>query len=218
MKRTLFALVLVLAATTSIVRGEVRAEVDASGGVSVRPKALKDIPAADFLASRGTCSTEGTKAFAGETLCYVTPWNRGGYAATLKHVKKLDWVSPVWYALSGAEGAAIGRIEWRIKGGHDVDRAWLAKLRQAAAPPRVVPRVAFDPEGSVLGRLLSDSAAQRDIIVALLALAGTPRQPEASGQGEDLWFDGLTMEMPGLWEVRSLGACLLFPSVCVSSR
>ncbi|CAM9752601.1 unnamed protein product, partial [Phaeothamnion confervicola] len=69
------------------------------------------------------------KAFAGETLGYVTPWNGAGYDFARVFAAKFDYISPCWYQLRNRDGdSAIV-----LTGGHDVDRDWMTAVRSAAA-------------------------------------------------------------------------------------
>ena len=39
------------------------------------------------------------KTFDGETLVYVTPWNKKGYDLTKAMLHKLSWIVPVWFGV-----------------------------------------------------------------------------------------------------------------------
>jgi chitinase domain-containing protein 1 len=89
----------------------------------------------------------GPKAFRGETLAYVTPWNSHGYDVAKIAAAKFSFVSPVW--LQVRLDPSTGRPA--VTGAHDVDRAWTAEVRSVCDPhrpdapcPALVPRVAWE--------------------------------------------------------------------------
>ena len=40
-----------------------------------------------------------SRQFTGETLGYITPWNRRGMEVAIENGKKFDYLSPVWYQI-----------------------------------------------------------------------------------------------------------------------
>jgi hypothetical protein len=81
------------------------------------------------------------------SLCYVTPWNRGGYDAVRAHPANFFMVSPVWYsvkfrpvsapqatggakrpAAAGAAALPPATVEAYLEGEHDTDVAWLSDI------------------------------------------------------------------------------------------
>lgn len=126
----------------------------------------------------------------------MTPWNRGGYAATLRHACKLNFVSPTWFTLTFQHGKFI------VTGDHDVDREWLHAMRSQNDPAsttsnpssgcvsrtKIVPRVLSQLTGPALSTLLSSKEAQLQCIIALLDYVTR------------LGLDGLTLEMTEAWQ------------------
>lgn len=115
---------------------------------------------------------------------YVTPWNGVGYDNAVTFRSKFTHISPVWYQIRREEGKFV------LKGGHDVDRGWLAKLRSTeggvARVPKVVPRVIFELQPADL----------------LLLVAGVDER-------------GFQVQEPGTTEVRTHTAVSFSPSTLV---
>ncbi|TYZ64743.1 hypothetical protein PybrP1_004286 [[Pythium] brassicae (nom. inval.)] len=84
------------------------------------------------------------KAFSGETLGYVTPWNSRGYAFAKLFRRKFTYISPVW--LQVREEPSDKRPI--VTGAHDIDQQWLHDVRGGAsadgAGPAIVPRVVYE--------------------------------------------------------------------------
>lgn len=69
----------------------------------------------------------GTKACAGDTLGYVTPWNSRGYEYAKTYARKFTYISPVWLQLRlTADGEGV-----EVTGQHDVDAGWMRDVRTA---------------------------------------------------------------------------------------
>ena len=144
------------------------------------------------------------RAFNGEVLSYVTPWNKKGYRNALLFLAKIDFLVPVWFQL---RQHAANRTLY-VAGEHDVQREWLTAVREgssvscsggsdgsgggddngnkgsggstcpAAKRVKVLPRLAVEVEPKELG--------DPSVLVADLLL---PLQRAHS-------FDGFTLEMP----------------------
>ena len=86
------------------------------------------------------CSTCLEKReFTHPTLVYITPWNSHGYDIAKLFTKKFDYISPVWLSIK-----RTGIETYVIEGTHDIDRKWLAAVRENHPQVRIVPRVIFE--------------------------------------------------------------------------
>ncbi|OQR90860.1 chitinase domain-containing protein 1 [Achlya hypogyna] len=113
------------------------------------------------------------KRFSGETLGYVTPWNKHGYDTAKIFRKKFTYIAPVWYQIRHDAAKTP-----TLTGGHDVDSKWIDQVRGSDGDgPKIVPRFMFE----------MTSLTQREVtqIVKLLA-------QEVASHG----YDGLTLEIP----------------------
>ena len=96
------------------------------------------------------------KHFAGDTLAYVTPWNRRGYDIAKVFSRKFTYISPVWLQMKanpkGKESRARPVI---ITGEQDVDAVWIEDVRgeSGSLAPKIVPRMIV--EGFTLQQLES---------------------------------------------------------------
>ncbi|KAJ0028961.1 hypothetical protein NQD34_003958 [Periophthalmus magnuspinnatus] len=79
------------------------------------------------------------KAFNGQVLGYVTPWNAHGYNIAKLFGPKLTSVSPVWLQLRRR-----GPETFDVSGLHDHDPGWVKALRKSNKKVRIVPRVLLD--------------------------------------------------------------------------
>ena len=82
-----------------------------------------------------------TKAFDGEVLGYVTPWNGKGYDVADVFAPKFNFVSPVWLQIKPERGS------YAMHGMHDIDKGWVSRVRQSRESGKhalVLPRVLFD--------------------------------------------------------------------------
>lgn len=114
------------------------------------------------------------KAFSGETLGYVTPWNSRGYDFAKLFRHKFTYISPVWLQIreDGKENTPM------VTGTHDIDPQWIQAVRGAdGRGPKVVPRVVYERN-----KLASTDVPL--IITQLLDLA------------EKNAFDGIVFEIP----------------------
>lgn len=82
------------------------------------------------------------KAFRGETLVYVTPWNSRGYDYAKRFRRKFTYVSPVWLQVREDVKAKTPVVT----GTHDIDPQWVQDMRGVASPPgpAIVPRVVYE--------------------------------------------------------------------------
>lgn len=72
-----------------------------------------------------------------------------------------------------------------LLGAHDVDESWLAELRAAVPPPKIVPRVQLQLTQKIAEAILYFPQGQPEAIVAALL-----------GEVEKRGYDGLTLEVP----------------------
>ncbi|XP_048257205.1 chitinase domain-containing protein 1-like isoform X2 [Haliotis rufescens] len=100
----------------------------------------KDITIKDILKEHAVYSLSqvDNKAFGGETLAYVTPWNSHGYDIAKIFGNKFDYVSPVWLQIKRKPGGAFF-----MQGGHDIDKGWVTNVIKERNT-KMVPRVLFD--------------------------------------------------------------------------
>ncbi|CAL2052793.1 unnamed protein product [Caenorhabditis brenneri] len=94
-------------------------------------------------------------------LAYVTPWNNRGYSLAEKTAHKLTHVSPVWFQAKALH--IDGKlINCKIEGMHDIDRDWLASLREKNENIKIVPRILFDGwSANDMKELLMDAQISR---------------------------------------------------------
>ncbi|KAI9912655.1 hypothetical protein PsorP6_004843 [Peronosclerospora sorghi] len=86
------------------------------------------------------------KNFRGETLVYVTPWNKRGYELAKQFRTKFTYISPVWLQVrEDSEKVPI------ITGTHEIDRQWVHDIRngdeeieEKQEVPAIVPRVVYE--------------------------------------------------------------------------
>ena len=137
----------------------------------------------------------GWREGGGVTLAYVTPWNGAGYDLAASHAARLDVVVPVWYTVVPlADPSAAEGWGFALEGGHDVDRGWVARVREAGGPTagRVVPRflLTLHPAGALA---LADQGP-RGSGAALAAALGALIADEVLREG----FDGAALD--GFWQ------------------
>jgi chitinase domain-containing protein 1 len=82
-------------------------------------------------------STSLSKSFRGPVLGYVTPWNSHGYDIAKNFGGKFSLVSPVWLQVTVSSNE-----DYLIGGAHDVDKGWMADVRNKGA--KIVPRLLFE--------------------------------------------------------------------------
>ncbi|KAF1331166.1 hypothetical protein FI667_g4563, partial [Globisporangium splendens] len=115
-----------------------------------------------------------TKAFGGETLGYVTPWNSRGYDFAKLFRAKFTYISPVWLQIR-EDGKTHTPV---VTGTHDIDAQWIRAVRgEDGHDPKIVPRVVYERN-----KLASTDVPL--IITQLLDLA------------EKHAFDGFVFEIP----------------------
>lgn len=139
-------------------------------------KAAKNITSTWILQHGNDVCPSSTKKVQGLTLAYVTPWNRGGYEHSVTFAHKLSYISPVWLQ---AREHTTDSDTIEITGLHDIDSAWLSRVR-AAVPgctdvgvslsadgsmvdvdscPKIMPRVAWEYRKPVSEALIEMAAA-----------------------------------------------------------
>ncbi|KAF8056348.1 chid1 [Scenedesmus sp. PABB004] len=74
---------------------------------------------------RGTAN----RNFKGPVLGFVTPWHGHGYEVAERWRAKFTHISPVWYQLRPTTDKGGDDDGIRLTGAHDVDQAWIARLR-----------------------------------------------------------------------------------------
>lgn len=79
------------------------------------------------------------RAFDGQVLGYVTPWNSHGYDVAKLFGPKLTSVSPVWLQLRRR-----GPETFDVTGLHDHDPGWVRAVRKANKKVKIVPRLLLD--------------------------------------------------------------------------
>lgn len=105
------------------------------GLVTTKPRAH------DILREHSRAASPTKRAFQGETLGYVTPWNGRGYDFARKFRAKFTYISPVWLQIR-EDAKTKSPI---ITGTHDIDRQWVQDVKGDSAPrPRIVPRVMYE--------------------------------------------------------------------------
>jgi chitinase domain-containing protein 1 len=178
------------------------------------------------------CANTSDRAFAGEVLAYVTPWNAHGYDTAKEFAGKLAWVSPVWFQLrNNAEGRP------HVTGLHDVDQSWLSSVRApcklanvsipsfgpqqwpAASPappvcPRIVPRVAWEIPSVSRGGFAAATAA----ITSLVSSHGFDGVVVEAGASPEFvkWLASVAKSLHALSPPRAL-IVVVHPSTVVSS-
>ncbi|KAK7877054.1 hypothetical protein WMY93_032246 [Mugilogobius chulae] len=93
----------------------------------------------DIVREEKRYCTQIRKAFSGQVLGYVTPWNAHGYDVAKMFGPKLTSVSPVWLQLRRR-----GTETFDVSGLHDHDPGWVKGLRKSNKKIRIVPRVLLD--------------------------------------------------------------------------
>lgn len=124
----------------------------------------------------------GHRHFLNSVLAYVTPWNSLGYDMAKKFRAKFTHVSPVWYQLKRSKDGL------ELLGKHDVDRQWIADVRQNGSP-MIVPRVVL--EGWPLDMLV-DLAEQKQAIDFI------------ANECKDMEYDGIVLESWTAWAAYSI--------------
>ncbi|XP_072291212.1 chitinase domain-containing protein 1 isoform X2 [Eucyclogobius newberryi] len=120
-----------------------------------------------------------SKAFSGQVLGYVTPWNAHGYDVAKLFAPKLTSVSPVWLQLRRR-----GPETFDVSGLHDHDPGWVKALHKSNKKVRMVPRVLLDGWSYQDYMSVLDSEDEIDELASeLLDVAKT--------EG----FDGFTLEL-----------------------
>ncbi|TMW62492.1 hypothetical protein Poli38472_005110 [Pythium oligandrum] len=90
--------------------------------------------------SRAASDVE-TRAFQGETLGYVTPWNNRGYDWAKQFRRKFTYIAPVWLQIREDSKTKTPIIT----GSHDIDDQWVADVRGGDGKgPKLVPRVVYE--------------------------------------------------------------------------
>uniref|UniRef100_A0A8C6SQL6 Chitinase domain-containing protein 1 n=1 Tax=Neogobius melanostomus TaxID=47308 RepID=A0A8C6SQL6_9GOBI len=79
------------------------------------------------------------RAFDGQVLGYVTPWNSHGYNVAKLFGPKMTSVSPVWLQLRRR-----GLETFDVNGLHDHDPGWVKAVRKSNKKVKIVPRVLLD--------------------------------------------------------------------------
>jgi chitinase domain-containing protein 1 len=200
--RALRALCAVAAGAALVSSAETSASVsvDADGSISPSPSpsatprpcrsrasVLSKAPvlqASGILASHDKyCDDTHRKAFKGETLAYVTPWNRRGYDVARDFAGKFTYVSPVWFQVQVDKGTREGTVQ----GKHEINLEWMDSVRSVcertneSSCPLIVPRVSWEIgelPGSEWTRVVGE--AIKDILKTL----------------DDYEFDGVVFEGP----------------------
>ncbi|GLD99222.1 hypothetical protein PINS_up007940 [Pythium insidiosum] len=140
------------------------------GLVTTKPK-IRDI-----LKEHSRTADPELRAFTGETLGYVTPWNGAGYDVAKTFRAKFSYIAPVWFQIREDPKSRTPILT----GTHDIDRDWIAAVRRPVASgdaPKIVPRVVYERN-----KLASD-----DIPVLIEILLRVT---------QDEGFDGLVFEIP----------------------
>ncbi|XP_067665584.1 chitinase domain-containing protein 1-like [Haliotis asinina] len=108
--------------------------------VSERGLVKEDITIKEIIKEHALYSQSlvDNKAFGGETLAYVTPWNNHGYDVGKIFGSKFSYVSPVWLQIKRKPGGAFA-----MQGSHDVDKGWVTDVIKGR-DTKMVPRVLFD--------------------------------------------------------------------------
>ncbi len=83
-----------------------------------------------YATTTTTTTTTAAHGFHGESLSYITPWHRQGYAQAVRHAAKLTYLAPVWLQIKPDMSAAS---LVRIEGEQDVDQPWMAQVRASSA-------------------------------------------------------------------------------------
>ena len=113
-------------------------------------------------------------------LAYVTPWNGRGYDLAKWFASKFTHISPVWYQLVLEDD-----MKPALRGGHDVDRAWLRELKSAYRPPKIVPRVQLQLSQKAAETILYYPQGQAEHLAEILV-----------AEVEKYGYDGVTLELP----------------------
>lgn len=157
------------------------------------------------------------------TLAYVTPWNRRGFDAALRHRGKLTHVSPVWYQIvpggngagggdgdgngagiaggGGGSGASVGPV---LKGGEGVDEAWLAEMRKPLTFSKKKNATAETSTTATAVKILPRVSLELDPFSLALLLGGAASHARAVGRQLDReatrrGYDGWVLEAWPAW-------------------
>ncbi|KAI9330021.1 glycoside hydrolase superfamily [Zopfochytrium polystomum] len=172
--------------------GGVAAGAAAAGGgggtlsVFDRDLVKKRVSAGEILREHAKYSKSGASVpgFNERSLVYVTPWNNHGYDVAKMFRGKFTHVSPVWYNIHPTEP---GKPVYKLQGGHDVDKDWIADVRAPTANGK---------RAKVVPRFILQEFTRDDI----LPLATTPTHQKALadlivGECVAQGFDGFVFEL-----------------------
>ncbi|RZC37434.1 chitinase domain-containing protein 1 [Asbolus verrucosus] len=121
-------------------------------------------------------------SFKGLVLGYVTPWNNHGYDIGKIFGNKFTHISPVWLELRRKSPKA-----YEIKGTHDVDKDWMAHVRNAGRERhiKIVPRLLF---GGLTGDDFNDIFHSSKEIKALIkAIIHNAKNYDFDGFVLEIW-------------------------------
>lgn len=93
----------------------------------------------DIVKEEKRYCTQIKRAFQGQVLGYVTPWNSHGYDVAKQFGSKMTSVSPVWLQLRRR-----GPETFDVTGLHDHDPGWVKAVRKSNKKVRIVPRLLLD--------------------------------------------------------------------------
>ncbi|KAG8188997.1 hypothetical protein JTE90_019009 [Oedothorax gibbosus] len=116
-----------------------------------------------------------------DVLGYVTPWNSHGYDIAKLFSVKFTMISPVWLQLKprDAKGGVM------VEGLHDIDRKWLASVKDLNKRIKIVPRVIFEQwTYPTLKKLLTEKKALEAVSSELINLA---KDNNFSGYVLEIW-------------------------------
>ncbi len=150
--------------------------------------------AASVLSNHKTfCRDVSKRQFSGgDTLAYVTPWNRRGYEMTKVFARKLGYVSPVWFQIAvaarpPAKGQPKGKFVVVVKGQHEVNRRWMADVKRTSPSTRIVPRFVIEGSAEHYARLLASPKLQAKLTRRLTAVLN------------EFGLDGAVLEWVDAW-------------------
>ncbi|KAJ8923208.1 hypothetical protein NQ315_001763 [Exocentrus adspersus] len=119
--------------------------------------------------------------FDGLVLGYVTPWNNHGYDIAKIFGNKFTHISPVWLQI-----VRKGTKKYEVRGTHDVDKGWVAAVRNAGRERKlkIVPRILFESwTGNDYSKLLSSQQEMDALVNAFVEAA------------KEFGFDGYVLEI-----------------------